>query len=82
MKKYCVLVMVMVFTFSLSVMAQSPTPHQNFRVEKKEMRHGVRPMFDQERRAGRMARELEFRSINTLLEKNEAKMLQELSLLK
>ena len=79
MKRYCVLVIVMVFTFGLSVMAQDLRPHPNFRGERKELKRVERPMFNPERRAERMAFEIESRIVNALLEKNEAKMLHELS---
>jgi hypothetical protein len=79
MKRYCVLVMVMVFTFGLSVMAQNPRPHSNFRGERKELKRGERPMFNPKLRAERTAFIMESKIINALLEKNEAKMLQELS---
>lgn len=82
MKKISALVLAIIFMFSSSIMAQSRFPHPNYRGERMEFRYGQRPMFNPERRAERMAEELELRSVNALLEKNEAKMLQELSQLK
>jgi len=83
MKKYGMLALATIFMFSLSVMAQDPAPHQDHHGEKKEFKKGETPMISPEKRAERMAKELELTDaqkaqVQALFEKQETKRHQEM----
>lgn len=83
MKKYGMLALATIFMFSLSVLAQDPAPHQDHHGEKKEFKKGEMSMISPEKRAERMAKELELTDaqktqVQALFEKQEAKRHQEM----
>ena len=86
MKKYGMLALATIFMFSAAAMAQNPTPPQNqdHRGEKKEFKHAERPMLSPEKRAEKLAKELELSEaqkadVQALFVKQEAKRHEEMA---
>jgi hypothetical protein len=83
MKRYSILVLVIIFVFSLSSMAQDSTPSQSHRGEKKELKRGEKPLLDPEKRAKKLAKELELSEaqkadVQALFVKQDAKRHEEM----
>jgi Spy/CpxP family protein refolding chaperone len=86
MKKYGMLALATIFMFCAAAMAQNPTPPQNqdHHGEKKELKHAERPMLSPEKRAEKLAKELELSEaqkadVQALFVKQEAKRHEEVA---